>query len=315
MNALNENLDWIYHYYIRNPRFKGLFLDYLGKPLLLIFNSGGPKFIEKEISQLKDSHFTVRWMAAQHDTKGYHRQGYWSWMDGSLEPMLTMYNGKPESLTVSVGFFDLGMWLGKSAHGHRGGWTLVESFKSALRHRPLFTQIHQFNEFAGQFEGFGYPPDNVYGDSYSVELSDDFEPVSLTTPAYRGNGGWGFLYLNLTRALVDLYRQKEPETTVVVMSNPTHRQTVTGNSLQVVWTYAGIPARSYTLSLNGQLVARDLQGTSAVIDLSTQAEGPQTLRLTAEGTKSRYLLLHTEDSLPIERPVPAFVEVDFMLKR
>ena len=38
-------------------------------------------------------------------------------------------------------------------------------------------------------------------DSYSVEYSDDYEPVSLTAPGFRGdNGGWGFYYLNLTEA-------------------------------------------------------------------------------------------------------------------
>ena len=101
-----------------------------------------------------------------------------------------------------MAFFPPGGWLSEYAYGRRGGWTYVESFKHALRVKPRFIEIHQFNEFAGQPEGHGYGPNkDVYVDSYSVELSDDIEPVSLTAPAYRGEGAWGFFYLNLTRAL------------------------------------------------------------------------------------------------------------------
>ena len=61
--------------------------------------------------------------------------------------------------------------------------------------------LHQFNEFTGQ-GSHGYGPDkDIFVDSYSVEYSDDYEPVSLTAPGFRGdNGGWGFYYLNLTEA-------------------------------------------------------------------------------------------------------------------
>lgn len=56
-------------------------------------------------------------------------------------------------------------------------------------------------------------------DSYSVEYSDDYEPVSLTAPGFRGdNGGWGFYYLNLTRALVEIYNGQADDVTVMAVA-------------------------------------------------------------------------------------------------
>jgi len=88
----------------------------------------------------------------------------------------------------------------------------------AQKHRPRVILLHQFNEFAGQAESHSYGPDrDIYVDSYSVELSDDIEPISLTA-GYRGDqGGWGFHYLNLTRALINLYRQDMAECTIMAI--------------------------------------------------------------------------------------------------
>lgn len=44
-------------------------------------------------------------------------------------------------------------------------------------------------------------------------------------------------------------------------------------------------------------------------------DGPLTIRLTAEGTQSNYLLSYTEDSLPLSDPVHAFAEVVAVLRR
>ena len=316
VQAISEELAWIHHNYVRNPRFAGLFVEYLGKPLVLIHNGAGPGyFADPARGQVDETYFTVRWQSSQLQIGHQNEQGYWSWMDGSLEPMLTLYEGQPEALTVSTAFFAGGGWLGPEAYGHRGGWTYIESFKAALKQRPRFVELHQFNEFAGQPEGQGYGPNHdVYVDSYSVELSDDIEPVSLTAPAYRGDGGWGYLYLNLTRALVDLYRQDPMATTVVAVSRPAWREVVTGDKLEVVWTWAGREPVGFAISLNGRTVAEHLTGTTATVDLRDVPDGPVTLRLTAEGTQARYLLSHTSDSLPLAEAVPAYVEVGFTVK-
>jgi len=230
-----------------------------------------------------------------------------------------MRDAKPEAMTVSVGFFEAGGWLAKAAYGRRNGWTLAESFRRAMRVRPKYVQIHQYQEFAGQPEGQGYGPNrDHYVDSYSPEFSDDVEPTSLTAPAYRGEGGWGFLQLNQMRALVDLYRQPRPETSVVAIGKPLRGAAVRGSALDVEWTLVGKPARRYRVTVSG----RDASGkarsvtlglpstaTRARMDLTDLAAGPMTLRVTAEGTQCRYRPSWTEDSLPLARPVEAYAEL------
>jgi hypothetical protein len=312
MTAINEESTWIYHNYMRNPRFHDLFVEYLGKPLLLVFNGSGPGWL-KDTKQVPvdDRHFTIRWMSSQHQLCHHNENGYWTWMDGSLRQPVTLLQGKPEVVTVSAAFFDSGGWTGPTAHGRRGGWTYVESFKGALKSRPRFLQLHQFQEFAGAPEG----SQPFYGDSYSVELSDDIEPVSLTTPAYRGDGGWGFHFLNLTRALVDLYRQKTPATTVLAIARPDRGSTLNGDRVPVQWTWAGKTPRSFTIALNGTPVARGLSGAEATIDLGPLKDGPVVLRLTAEGTEARYPMSFTDESLPQAAMAPAFAEVQVVRKR
>lgn len=313
VTAVNEESQWIYHNYVRNPRCHGLFLEYLGKPLLLVFNSGGPQWLQQtKQAAIDERHFTIRWISAQHDSNRQNQAGYWTWMDGAVRQPVTMFQGKPEAMTASVAFFGTDGWKGRSAVGRRGGWTYVESFRGPLEQRPRFLQLHQFQEFTGQEED---PKTTFYGDTYSVELSDDMEPVSLTCPAYRGDGGWGFYYLNLTRALVDLYRQQPAETTVLALEQPDRRQVVREDRLPLKWTWLGKKPAGFAIALDGKTVASGLQGNETVLDLHARADGPAVLRLTAEGGKARYDLSYTRDSLPKAALEPACVEVEFYLRR
>ena len=317
MTGENEKLNWINQNYINNPLYHDLFIIYQNKPLILIFTNN------TKIPEMDTTNFTIRWYSAQLHPDPNNE--FWSWMDGVMNQSVAYYQGQAEAMTASVGFFGWTAdprtttgWTAAGANGRKGGLTFTESFKNILEHQPRFVQLHQFNEFTGQFEGSGYGSSassvGTYGDSYSVELSDDFEPVSLTTPGYRANnGGWGFFYLNLTRALVDLYKQPSPETTVLVASEPSLNQVVTTKRLNVQWTTAGRAPTGFTISINGQVVAQNLHGTSATIDLSGIKNGPKTLRLVALGTQSRYLLSYKEDSQPLAQPVAACVDVNFTL--
>ena len=199
-------------------------------------------------------------------------------MDGSLRQPFTFLQGKPEVVTVLDGLLRFREAGRHHGHGRRGGWTYVESFKTALKYDPRFLQLHQFQEFTGAPEG----SQPFYGDSYSVELSDDIEPVSLTTPAYRGDGGWGFHFLNLTRALVDLYRQKVPETTVLAIAQAGSKgRWSPADMLTVRMDVARQDRREASvMALNGKPVARALTGTEATIDLSGCRRGrrPASLR-------------------------------------
>ncbi len=344
MTALNEQLEWIYENYARNPRFEGLLQVFDGKPLVVVLDTGAlanPKgtaesafripFIKQTIGMseggldslranlttpVDDSHFTVRWMSTQLQATGHDKLGYWTWMDGSIRPVVTYRDGKPEAVTVTPSFFAAKGWKGPGAYGRRGGTTLIETFKPALEAKPEVVLLHQFNEFTGQRDGEGYGPDrDIYVDSYNVELSDDLEPVSLTAPAYRGDGGWGYYYLNLTRALLDLYRQNTPETTVVAVSRPGRGETAVSDEIDVEWAWTGREPESFTVMVNDVIVARNVRGTGTRISLKAFADGPLKLKLKAEGTKARYHLSYTGDDLPLAPAVPAQSEVDFALKR
>lgn len=325
MEAVNEEMEWAYHACVRNPRFKDLFVDVEGKPLILIFNGGGPGWLLANGDPLVDDrHFTIRWCSSQHQISRDNEHGYWSWMDGVLDLPVTMRDGKPEAMTASVAFFARDGWLGKDANGRRNGWTLVETFRKAIQVKPAFLQLHQYQEFAGQPEGQGYGPNrDHYVDSYSPEFSDDVEPTSLTAPAYRGEGGWGFSTLNLMRALIDLYRQPRPVTTVIAIGQPLHRQHVTAKALTLTWNVVGKPARAFIVTASGrdargktvQVVRRlPASARSATLDLRGLARGDVTVRVQGVGTRCRYRPSWTEDSLPLAKPVESYAAISVRLR-
>lgn len=315
--ALNEEQDWIYQTYVRNPRYHDLFVDYLGKPLIMPFNQGGPRWLQQAGGPAVDaSHFTIRWCSSQNQDSHNNDAGYWSWMDGVLQQPITDFDGKPEAITACCGLFTGNGWLAPGAYGRRNGWTLVESFRGAVEHHPRFVMFHQWAEFTGQLEGRGSGPEhNGYADSYSAELSDDIEPTSLTTPAYRGDGGWGFEELNLIRALVDLLHQKRQETTVVAIEQPLRAATVTASKLDVRWTSLGKSASDFTIFVDGRVAAENVHTTHASIDLGDHAAGPVTIRVVAQGTAMRYPPAWTEDSLPLDHTEAAYADVSFTLQR
>lgn len=205
VGALSEEMRWVYARYARNPRFHDLWLDYEQKPLIVLFNGGGPRYLAGK-GAVDESQFTVRWMSSQFQNSHDERSGYWSWMDGVSHPIPTYHAGRPEALTVTPAFFGDGGWTYPQARGRRNGRTYEEEFSQAFRIRPQFLIINQWNEFAGQPKGAGYgPKHDQYVDCYSAELSDDIEPTSTAIRGYRGGLGWGFQYLRLTRALIQRY--------------------------------------------------------------------------------------------------------------
>ncbi|MCK5793955.1 MAG: hypothetical protein KAH12_04585, partial [Anaerolineales bacterium] len=339
MVALNEQVEWIYQDYIRNPRFEGLWQIYEGKPLIIILDTGVlahkegrtessfriPFFkqtmawSEEEVDAFRqkqgpvdDSHFTVRWMSSQNQTTLHHDLGYWSWMDGSLSPTVTYKNGKAESTTVTPAFFAEQGWKAPEAYGRRGGWTYLESFKTALEHRPRIVMLHQFNEYTGQAEGHGYGPDKkIYVDSYSNELSDDLEPVSLTAPGFRGDqGGWGYYYLNLTKAMMDIYRGNVDDVTLLAV----HVADSTGSELVLEWTTIGIDPDSYTVAVDGEIVADGISDLTINIPMADLSPGEHNYAVTANGVGTRYELSFTEFDQIAEQPMPVVVEKTFFVK-
>ena len=311
VKVINQQLDHLHHIYLNNYRWKDLWLRYEDKPLIILLDLPGA--FQSKLSEL-DPRWTIRFASVNMETNVKQREaGFWSWMDNAAT-LVRNEKGEPEAVTASVGCFNDGGWLDPGSRGRRGGATLVEDWRVVMAERPRFVFLHQFQEFAGQMEGQGHGPNNDrYVDSYSVDLSDDIEPTSLTAAAYRGNGGWGFFYLNLTRALVDLYRQKQPETTVMVVAKPDRRHEVTGDTLDLHWRVIGrTPPEGVTVFIDGKRVASGLTGEQTAVDITGLRPGLHRIRLEAPGTAQRYRLSWTEDALPLSTPEPAWVEMEFM---
>lgn len=340
MQALNEQLFWIHDAWVRNPRYKDLWIEWEGKPLIVVLDTAAvahpdaktaPVFTIPFIRQtlgtsedtldamrnemantVDDSHFTVRWMSTQLQITGHDAFGYWTWMDGTLDPVVTYRDGKAEAITVTPAFFAAHGWRGQGAKGRRNGATYLDTFRTALEHRPKVVLLHQFNEFIGQPTGRGYGPDrDIYVDSYSVELSDDLEPVSLTSPGYRGDeGGWGFYYLNLTRALMDICRGNAPEDTLLALAKPDPQAVVESSTLDVEWMWAGKQPEGFTVLLDGRPVADGVTEHSYSVSLGGLEPGTHTLAVVADGGTTRYPLSAVQLDEAGE-PQPTRVEVTF----
>jgi hypothetical protein len=341
MEALNEELNWIYHAYLRNPRFEGLWQELEGKPLVLVLDTGAvgskavgdkrgtaesafriPFFkqtLEMSAAELDafreaqgpvDDRFCVRWTSSQNDTTRHHELGYWSWMDGAIDPPVTYHNGRAEAVTVSVGCFGAQGWKHPSAYGRRGGATLLQTFQEALKHRPQVVFWHQFNEFSGQPEGHGYGPDqSIFVDTYNVELSDDFEPVSPWAPGYRGDGGWGFFYLNLARALLAVYKGLDGNSTILTVSSPLVGQKVQAEMVSVDWAWVGKAPGAIRVLVDGELRGESGAAGPVVISLAGLQPGRHRLSVMAVGAMTRYPLSVACLDEPLETPIPVEVIV------
>jgi hypothetical protein len=342
MEALNEQLEWIYQDYVRNPRFKDLWQIYDGKPLIIILDTGilankegrtessfripffewsltsKGLFDEESIDEhrqvqgpVDDTHFTVRWMSSQNQTTLHHEFGYWSWMDGSLKPVVTYRDGKAESITVTPSFFAEYGWTAPEAYGRRSGWTYLESFKEAIEYRPRVVMLHQWNEYQGQKIGHGHGPNkDVFLDTHSVEFSDDLEPISPTAPGYRGVEPYGFYYLNMTRALMDIYRGDAEDVTLLAL----HVADSTGSDLKLEWTTIGVSPESFTLMLDGNPIMEETSDQAYSIPMTELSAGEHIVSISANGVGTRYELSKMNYDVVSEELMPVVVEKRFMVK-
>ncbi len=315
MTAINEQQRWVYDQWVKPGKYKDLWLEYEGKPLIITFNGGGPGALKGETEPADESQWTIRWMSSQLQYSDLGQKGYWSWMDGVMDPIPTInQKGETEALTVTPAFFSDGGWLGPKARGRLGGSTFTGTFKQALRTPPRFLVINQWNEFAGQPEGSGYGPGkNVYLDCYNIPFSNDIEPTSLTSPAYRSEFGYGYYYLNLMAALIDLYRQGQPTSTVMSFVNPDYLDGTCGDTLDVHWTSIGKEPESYTLFLDGQPLVTDLKDDFYTLGLGLLEPGRHTLKVAGKGTETRFPLSYVHEDIPLEKPVEAFSETVFVV--
>lgn len=316
MKRLNGIFAWLTKNYLSNPEYKYLWLYYGGKPLItVLFNPADPckelKDYEKP-GPLDAPQWTVRWMASQLQMNHAEGCGMWSWMDGTIRQLLTYHDGSAEETVVTPSCFAGGGWLASTATGRDHGAPYIESWRVGFESRPKFIQIHQWNEFAGQKEGEGFGPDHHdYVDEYNLESSDDIEPTRLQECAYRGCGGWGYYYMNLTKALISLYRHETPGITVMALSAPFGSEVVKQNHLALTWEVVGEAPTSYDVQLDGHTAARAIQGTRYTLDLSQVRPGSHEVTLLANGVRTFFDLNPERMAVRSTSPLPVTSTIHF----
>jgi hypothetical protein len=281
--------------------------------------------LAKYTDQIPAPRWTVRWLGTQLDNSRVDQCGYWSWMDGTIRQVVVYKDGKPEVTNVAdavfpFAFTDEGLkarsgWLDPKAVGKDHGAPYLESWKVAFESRPRFIQVHEWNEFAGQpgVTGMGEGiKRKVFGDQYNLDLSDDMEPTALDQCGYRDCGGWGYYYMNLTKALIALYRGQTPDITVLALSAPglgfsapSHPALVKEKHLDLKWTCLGASPSSYTVKFDGKVIAAQIEGEHYDLDLSGARPGRHSIQLVASGVHTyfdldpRKLSVHSKTPLPV----------------
>lgn len=309
---------WLGAHLLSNPDYKNLWLYVHGKPLItIIYNTADPC---RQLPQALKAHplhepdWTIRWMASQLQVNHAESCGMWSWMDGTIQQKVTYHAGKPEETVVTPSCFGPGGWLAPTATGRDHGAPYLKSWEVAFKTRPKFIQIHQWNEFAGQAKGKGYGPEHhVYVDEYNLPFSDDLEPTQLHGCAYRGCGGWGYYYMNLTKALISLYRGETPNITVMALSWPFEAGPVRSAKLSLSWITLGRSPTGYSLELDGKTVASDIHGNNYTLDLSHVSHGAHQIMLIAHGAHTYFDLnanAVTEES-PMSLPVTSTIDFQY----
>eukprot|EP01052_Picozoa_sp_SAG31_P013405 SAG31_NODE_805_length_11970_cov_3.710793_2_plen_1098_part_00 len=289
------------------------FVTLHGKPLLLVLYCGSSVVPNKTITKAVSAggSFTVRWMATQlqenPDLGLAH--GFWSWMDGSIDPVPTLRpDGSTEALTVTPAFFAGGGWLGPQARGQNRGATLTAEMAQAVKYRPTVLLVCQWNEWAGQ-------PDHKVGgfvDAYNLSYTNDLEPTALSEcGGYQHaddsgqlpicDTGWGFFNLNLLAATLQSYRDAIAEvskpTTVLRISHPPAPATVISKPplvneplLRVTWAVVG-PGSSYEVVVDDDLLSTTVVNeTSLLLDLSTLEDGVHSVSVGVVGGYSHFPL-------------------------
>jgi len=331
VERLNGILAWTKKNFLDDPEFKDLWLYYHGKPLLtiLLFTPDPCKDSRKLIAEtpLEASDWTLRWMASQLQDNHAEQCGMWSWMDGPIRQIVTRSGGSAEATVVTPACFHFPGkgWRHATATGRDHGSPYLQSWNVAFESRPKFIQIHQWNEFAGAKEGQGFPADywgtpseasaagqsSVYGDEYNLEFSDDIEPVRMDKCAYRGCGGWGYYYMNLTKATLSLYRGTTPDITVMALSGPVQPAVVKDPALPLSWEILGKQPQSYTVQLDGKLVAGHIQGRSYLLSLAATPPGKHRVTLIADGVHTYFDLSPAQLTSRSNKPLPVASTIEF----
>lgn len=114
-------------------------------------------------------------------------------------------------------------------------------------------------------------------------------------------GGWGYLYVNLVRALRDLYHNL-PNTNLLTIANPERDQIFPAgtSSINVEWHFIGIIDEAsvlYTVKLDGIIILANIKVTRVNIPIGTS--GQHVVSVLAQDVQTAYpLSVRKVDSVP-----------------
>jgi hypothetical protein len=117
--------------------------------------------------------------------------------------------------------------------------------------------------------------------------------------------------MNLTKALISLYRKETPDITVLALSGPALPAVVKDKHLHLSWNYLGASPLSYALKLDGQTVAENLHGSDFTLDLSKIAAGKHAVQLTANGAHTYFDLSPARLAARSSTPLPVESTIEF----
>jgi hypothetical protein len=137
------------------------------------------------------------------------------------------------------------------------------------------------------------------------------EPTVLTACAYRGCGGWGYYYYNLTRAIISLYRGATPGITVLALSGPTTTVNASIRTIDLRWAYLGKEPSSFAIELDGKVVAPALTGSGYKLNLSEVKPGSHHVRLTAAGVYTHFSMDPSHATHQSTEKLPVQSEISF----
>lgn len=172
---LQAKADQVHDLYIGDPRFRKLWPDYLGKPLLLVY-AGTPTPWQTGPGPWDDERFTVRWVTGYVSEQGALRtqdrisHDYWSWEDRG-PATFTVHDGRPEAMTVTASWREQAPPNYVPARGRMGGQTFREAWERARVIGPRFAMVVSWNEW-------------VLGEQISAEAGKDLEPSKLHGDLY-----------------------------------------------------------------------------------------------------------------------------------
>ena len=150
----------------------------------------------------------------------------------------------------------------------------------------------------------------IYLDEHSIKFGDDFEPESLTAPGMRySTGGWGFYYLNMTRALMDIFHKKAQNSTLLAVYIPK----ISDQLIKLQWSVVGEIPKSFDVAVDDKPLLKDISGMTCEIPIKGLSKGNHTITITAHNVHTYYALSKTEFDEIAEKLLPVIVDLSVKL--